>query len=69
MGSSILTSQKCIWIDTQRLRAKITTFFFTDKNMKINENAWCFPSQMDNKKYTFATWLKLSLILALQKSL
>ena len=44
-------------------------FFLTGKNIKIYKNAQCFPSQMDNEKYTFATWLKLSLILALQKSL
>ena len=42
---------------------------FDLQNIKINENAQQFLSQMDYEKCTFATWLKLRLIMGLQKSL
>ena len=56
-------------LHTQRLKAKINTFVLMAKNIKINKNIRQFLSQMDSEKCTFATWLKLSLILAPQKSL
>ena len=46
--SSIWVQWKSIWIDTQRLRVKIDTYFLSAKLLKIKK-ALCFRFQMDSR--------------------